>query len=82
MKSQNRLPHLVLSQESLDHYSLIKLVNLINRRKTNAMGLLQCKTVATAFLIWKQKSKIELTAAYDGQAKLIGLYRVALILKR
>lgn len=31
------------------------------------MGLLKCKNVRIAFLIWKQKAKIEFTSLYDGQ---------------
>jgi len=46
------------------------------------MGVLQCRSTATAFFIWKKKARIELTSAYDGQARILKLMQVAEILSR
>lgn len=40
------------------------------------MCLLPINNIVTAFMVWKHKSKIELTSAQDGQAKLIGLQKI------
>lgn len=46
------------------------------------MGILKCRTTATSFFIWKKKAKVELTSAYDGQAKLVKMIQVAEVIKR
>ena len=38
-KLNQRIPNLVMSHEQLEQYSVLKLLNLVNCRKTNAMGV-------------------------------------------
>ena len=72
----------MMSRELLESYSVLTLVNLANRRKTNAMGFLQIRSRATAFYIWKKKAKIEFSQAYDSQVRLHKLQALAELVTR
>lgn len=81
-QTSQTLPNLMMSRDLLETYSVLKLVNVANRRKTNAMGFLPIRSKATAFFVWKKKAKVEFTSAYDGQYRLQKLLALSEICAR